>query len=139
MNNNQFEYSYRAPTQEQRQEIESIRSGYVSDSQEEKLACLRRLNRHVRNMPMVISLTLGVVGVLVFGLGMSMVLAWNLLGGGIAVSAVGIVPIALAAPVHNLILRHEKKKYGPQILRLSDELLGKEPAPKDSSDRKEER
>ena len=131
MNNNQFEYSYRAPTQEQRQEIESIRSGYVSDSQEEKLACLRRLNRHVRNMPMVVSLTLGVVGVLVFGLGMSMVLAWNLLGGG-------IVPIALAAPAHNLILRHEKKKYGPQILRLSDELLGKEPAPKDSSDRKEE-
>ncbi len=138
MKDNRFEYFYRAPTQEQRQEIESIRSGYVSDSQEEKLACLRRLNRHVRNMPMVISLTLGVVGVLVFGLGMSMVLALNLLGGGIIVSAVGIIPIALAAPVHNLILRHEKKKYGPQILRLSDELLGKVPAQTVSPDREEE-
>lgn len=136
MKDNRFAYTYRAPTQEERQEIESIRSAYASDGRTEKLAELRRLNRRVRNVPMAIALTLGIIGVLVFGLGMSMVLAWNLLGGGIAVSAVGILPVVLAAPAHNLILRREKKKFGPQILRLSDELLGEDSAQTDRSDQK---
>ena len=59
--------------------------------------------------------------VLVFGLGMSMILVWNLTAAGIAVAAAGVVPMLLANPVYNAVLKRNKKKYGDEILRLAEE------------------
>ena len=86
----------------------------------------RRLNARVKNVSMCVALTLGIAGLLVFGLGMAMILEWGILVGGVAVAAVGALPMAGAAPAYNLVLRHEKQKYGPEIVRLSEELLGEE-------------
>ena len=120
---NKFKYTYSAPTQEERREIESIRAAYERNPRAEKLARLRRLNARVKNAAMSIALSLGIIGVLVFGLGMAMTLSWGMIAAGVAVSAAGIVPKALAAPAYNLILRRGKKKYGEEIVRLSEELL----------------
>ena len=121
--NDKFEYTYAAPTERERREIESIRKAYRPDEAGEKLRRLRKLNARVRNTAMCVSLTLGVAGVLLFGTGMSLALSFGRYAAGIALAALGIVPIALAYPVFNRLLRRGKKKYGAEILRLSEELL----------------
>ena len=89
MSDKKFRYTYTAPTEEERREIESIRAAYRKDVRSEKLERLRRLNARVKNAAMSVALTLGVLGLLVFGLGMTMILEWGILAGGVAVSAAG--------------------------------------------------
>lgn len=115
-----FEYSYRAPTEEERREIECIRRFY--GGQEEKFVRLKKLDARVRNVAAGCALSMGVFGCLVFGLGMSMILAWDLTAAGIAVATAGIVPMLSANPVYNAVLNRNKKKYGDEILRLAEEL-----------------
>lgn len=121
-----FEYTYSAPTEQERKEIESIRRQYqaqpVSD-REEKLNRLRKLDSFVKNSATTVALTLGLVGLLIFGLGMTMVLEWELYIWGVVVGAVGLTPIMIAYPVYNLMLNKNKEKYGEQIIMLTEELL----------------
>ena len=42
---------------------------------------------------------------------------------GIAVGIVGMVLVALAYPLYNRVLKEEREKIAPEILRLSAELL----------------
>ncbi len=128
MKNDKFTYTYSAPTREERREIEDIRRAYMpeEDRGEEPLARLRALNERAKRPAVIAGLTLGVAGVLIFGLGMSMSLVWEMLAGGIAVAAVGIAAAAAARPVYSALLRRGKAKYGAEILRLTDELLGDE-------------
>ena len=124
MENKQFNYTYKAPTEEERREIESIKRQYEEPKTEEgKLERLRRLNNYVNGLATALSLVAGVLGILIFGLGLTMVLEWSLLVGGIAVMIVGIPPMAIAYPLYNKVLKRNKKKYGNEILRLSEELL----------------
>ena len=124
MENKQFNYTYRAPTEEERREIESIKRQYEAPKTEEgKLERLRKLNNYVNGLATAVSLVVGVIGLLIFGLGLAMVLEWSLLIWGILVMVVGIPPIAIAYPLYNKILKRNKEKYGQEILQLSEELL----------------
>lgn len=123
-NNNDFEYSYVAPTSEERKEIESIRKSYLAhDKKDNKLDYLRKLDAKVRNIPQLVSLTLGIVGLLIFGLGMAMILEWFLYIWGPIVCAIAIVPMALAYPAYLKADRILKEKYSGEILKISEELL----------------
>ena len=42
---------------------------------------------------------------------------------GILVGIVGIVLVCLAYPVYNRIVKQEREKIAPEILRLTDELI----------------
>jgi hypothetical protein len=42
---------------------------------------------------------------------------------GILVGIVGMVRVALAYPLYNHVLRKEREKIAPEVLRLSEELL----------------
>ena len=100
---NKFEYTYSAPTEEERAEIESIRRGYLSPEpggDGGKLARLRKLNARVKNAAVCAGLTAGIV-----------------------LSLVGILPMAAAMPLYKFVLGRGRKKYGEEILRLSEELL----------------
>lgn len=124
MNENQFNYTYKAPTEEERREIESIKRQYEPKNENEnKLARLRKLNNLVNGLATSVSLAVGVIGLLIFGLGLAMVLEWQIIIGGIIVCILGIPPIAVAYPVYNIILNKNKVKYGDEILKLSNELL----------------
>lgn len=119
-----FQYTYSAPTEEERKQIESIRKQYVEQKETEgKMERLRMLDRKVKTTANTVALSVGIVGTLVFGTGMTMVLEWSMLPGGIAVSALGSVCVALAYPLYQAVLKRNKKKYGEEILRLSEELL----------------
>ena len=121
---NQFNFKYTAPSQEERKEIDSIRRQYAPQEQTEtKMEKLRRLDALVKNTALIWSLCLGIVGTLIFGLGLTMVLEWSVWFWGIALMVIGSVPIAIAYPVYKLTLNKGKAKYGDEILRLSEELL----------------
>ena len=123
--NNQFNFTYSAPTESERLEIESIRRQYKEELHEETSAQkLRRLHSFVVNSATCVSLIFGVIGILVFGLGMTCVLEWNNAMLGVILGAVGAILAALAHPAYRFVLNRNKKKYGEEILRLSAELLG---------------
>ena len=77
----------------------------------------------VKNAAAIWSLVSGVVGCLIFGLGLTMVLEWKILVWGILLMAVGSVPMAAAYPIYRKVLQKYKNRYGEEILRLSEELL----------------
>lgn len=124
MKDEKFRYNYSAPSKEERAEIEDIRRRYGEANEEDKLSRLRRLDGRVKHLPTAIALTLGIGGTLIFGLGLTMILEWNLFLWGSIVMIVGCVPVGAAYPVYNALFRKNKQKYGEEILRLSEELLG---------------
>ncbi|MBE6673967.1 MAG: ABC transporter ATP-binding protein [Ruminococcaceae bacterium] len=125
MNDNKFNYTYSAPTESERREIDSIRRQYQPKSNKEiSLNRLRRLDSIVKGVPQAVSLALGVVGTLVFGLGLTMILLeWAHIALGILVMVVALPLIIAAYPTHNRLLEKYKEKYGREILQLSEELL----------------
>ena len=119
-----FDYKYSAPTEEERREIDNIRRQYTPrDKSKTKLERLKKLDAKVKNTALAVSLTVGIVGCLIFGLGLTMVLEWNLLLWGVIVAAAGAIPMIFAYPLHKYALKKGKQKYAEEILKLSDELL----------------
>ncbi len=121
---NDFEFKYSAPSIEERKEIESIRSSYLKNSaSNNKLETLRKLDNKVKGTPTCVSLVIGIVGLLIFGLGLTMILEWKIIIWSIPVSIIGVVLIVLAHPVYHKVSEKMKNKYSEEILKLSDELL----------------
>ncbi|MBQ8406728.1 MAG: hypothetical protein IJY38_02305 [Clostridia bacterium] len=123
MQEKKFEFNYSAPTEKERREIECIRRQYEEKVGEDKLTKIRKLDAKVRNTAFILALSLGVIGTLVFGLGLTMVLEWDILLWGSVVAFLGIPLIVAAYPVYNAVLKKMKKKYKDEIIALSDELL----------------
>lgn len=125
MTQNDFKYRYSAPSAEERKEIESIRNSYMTDKKtDEKLVLLRKMDGKVKNLPQIAGIALGVFGLLVFGVGMTMILQWNIAIWGVVVCVVGLVPMLFAHPAYKRLQKHLTQKYGEQIINLSNELLG---------------
>ena len=126
-----FNYTYSAKEQE---EIKAIRKKYAAQEQtEDKMAQLRRLDAAVTQKATTVSLVFGIIGALILGIGMSLAMTEigkmiGLQGGmamliGIIVGVIGIVLVCIAYPLYNRILRREREKIAPEILRLTDELM----------------
>lgn len=129
--NERFHYTYSAKEQE---EIKAIRKKYaVPDETEDKMAQLRRLDASVTQKATTVSLVLGIIGALILGTGMS--LAMTDIGKTIGLSKgmamligsligiVGIVFVCVAYPIYNCIIRKEREKIAPEIIKLTDELI----------------
>lgn len=120
----QFKYTYKALSEGERRMVESIRNDYDTTSNiEPKLTRLQSLDKKAKTLPKAVSIAVGIVGILIFGLGMSMALSWNIIGGGIAVSAVGVVVMIIVYPIHKLLVKLSKRKWGDEILSITGELL----------------
>ena len=125
MDKDKFNFTYSAPTEQERREIESIKNQYLYSRTNtgEKLEELKKLDKRVKNIPTMISLILGIVGTLIFGTGLTMVLEWDIMIWGVVVSIIGIAIMSIAYPVYARTLAFLKQKYGDRIIKLSDELL----------------
>lgn len=120
-----FEYNYSAPTEDERGEIMSIRKSYVPTHETpDDLEKLRKLDKKVKNPPFVIALTLGVIGLFAFGLGITFAIEWGNIFVGVILGVVGLAAMILACPVYRVVFARRKKKYAQEILALSDKLLG---------------
>ena len=126
-----FKFTYSAKEQE---EIKTIRNKYaVQEKTEDKMEQLRRLDAAVTQKATSVSLVFGVIGALILGMGMSLAMTdigkiIGLLGGmamlvGILIGIVGIVLVCMAYPIYNCIIKKERKKIAPEIIRLTDELM----------------
>lgn len=129
--NNSFQYTYSAKEQE---ELKRIREKYMHNPDEEdKMEKIRRLDNDVTKKAMVISLTFGIIGTLILGFGMSLVMTelaaifglgeTAALVSGIIIGVIGGAMASFAYPLYNLVIKQERNKIAPEILRLTDELL----------------
>ena len=125
MNGNQmkttFQYTYSAREQE---EIKRIRNKY-EPREEDKMALLRRLDNRVNQKAAMYSIIIGVIGALIFGVGMCCCLLWaeRFFIPGIIVGVIGMAAVALAYPVYERTLKMERQRIAPEILRLTEELM----------------
>lgn len=119
--NESFTYTYSAKQQE---ELKRIRQKYLPP-EEDKMEQLRRLDRSAAQKGTTAALVIGIIGLLLFGSGMSCVMVWTdtLFVLGIITGVIGMVLIALANPVYNCITKKERERIAPEIMRLTDELM----------------
>lgn len=128
MENQNETFTYRYSPLEQA-EVASIRDKYLP-KEPDKMEQLRRLDRIPYRKAQTAALTVGILGALILGLGMSVCMTelGGFLGGtawfvGIPIGVVGLLLVALAYPVYNRILKKQRQRIAPEILRLSEELL----------------
>ena len=79
----------------------------------------------VRRPAAIFAYTFVILGALVLGVGMclAMEVIGSLMPLGIVIGVIGIVMVAVNYPIYKRILSQRKKKYAPEIVALSDELL----------------
>ncbi len=121
MENNTFHYNYSAA---RNKEVESIRRKYMPE-EESKLERLKKLDLRVQMAGTIESLCFGIIGALVFGIGMCFFLdvfagaAWL----SVVFMIVGSLIMIPAYPIYCRIARKTKKELTPEILRLSEEII----------------
>lgn len=125
-NKENFSFTYSAA---QQKEVEAIRQKYIP-KEEDKMDQLRRLHGIPTQKAQAAAVVVGIIGALIMGTGMSLAMTdiGAALGSlamviGIAVGIVGMVLIALAYPLYIRVLKKQRERIAPEILRLSDELL----------------
>ena len=127
--NESFQYTYSAKEQD---EIKTIRSKYSPPEEtQDKLSRLRKLDEGVTKKASAAALVLGILGSLVLGSGMSLVMTdvsetvgiQNPMVCGIVIGIAGILLICIAYPAYLQVVKKERKKIAPEILRLTDELM----------------
>jgi len=127
--NGNFIYTYSAKEQD---EIRQIRQKY-QHPEEDGMSRLRKLDAEVSQKATMVSLIQGIVGVLIMGSGMSLVMTeFGALVGltgitgmivGIGIGLVGMVMVGFAYPVYHIVLKKEREKIAPEVLRLTEILL----------------
>ena len=118
-----YSYSYSAA---ENKEIKRIREKYTEpDKRETKLEQLRRLDASVSKTSVSVSLTIGIIGALILGFGMSCVMVWseNMFVPGIIFGIIGIAVCAFAYPAYKIKASKKHKEIAPLILKLTDELI----------------
>ena len=124
-----FSYTYSAA---QQQEIQNIRKKYLP-KEGDKLEQLRKLHHSATQKAQTRAIVIGVIGALILGTGMSLAMTelGTLLGVqkdlamllGVLIGMVGMVLVGLAYPVYNRVLKKQRTRIAPEILRLTDELM----------------
>lgn len=116
-----FEYTYSAPANN---EVARIREKYLPKEMT-KLDQLRALDAAVTKRGNAISIVHGILYSLVLGLGMSCCMVWagKWFVPGILIGCIGLAGVAATYPIYNHVIKQEREKVAPEILRLSEELI----------------
>ena len=111
---------------------QKIRTQYMEKTASE-LDALRELDAKVKRPANVFAYIFGSISAIVMGAGMSLVMTdigatigiTSALVPGIAIGVVGLCMALLTYPMYKGILNSRKKKYGAEILTLSDKIMNK--------------
>ena len=109
---------------------QKIRTQYMEKTPSE-LDALRELDARVKRPANAFAYTFGSISAIVMGAGMSLVMTdiGALIGltsamvPGITVGLIGMAMALINYPIYKGILGSRKKKYGAEILRLSDKIM----------------
>lgn len=116
-----FAYTYSAS---QNSEVRKIREKYLPREMT-KLEQLRALDKSATKRGSAISLVHGILFSLLLGLGMSCSMVWagKLFVPGILIGCVGLAGVAVTYPIYSRIVKQDRERIAPEILRLSEELM----------------
>ena len=111
---------------------QKIRTQYMEKTPSE-LDALRELDAKVKRPANVFAYIFGSISAIVMGAGMSLVMTdvgaaigiASALVPGIAIGVVGLGMALLTYPIHKGILNARKRKYGDEILALSDRIMNR--------------
>ena len=121
MENTTFYYTYSAA---RNKEVESIRNKYMP-REESKFERFKKLDLRVQMAGTIEGLCFGIVGALVFGIGMCFFL--DVFAGANWLAAlfmiIGTLIMIPAYPIYRRIARKTKAELTPEILRLSEEIM----------------
>ena len=118
-----FNYSYSA---ERQAEVEAIRKKYLPPEElEDKMERLRKLDASTSTPGLIASMALGIESVLIFGLGMCCFLVWSQWAPGALACLIGVVGMLFAPMLYNCMVKKQREKIAPEILRLTEELSQK--------------
>ena len=109
---------------------QKIRTQYMEKTPSE-LDTLRELDSKVKRPANAFAYTFGSISAVIMGAGMSLVMTdigavigiTSALVPGIAIGALGLGMALLTYPIYKSILDSRKKKYGAEILALSDKIM----------------
>lgn len=115
-----FEYTYSAP---QQSEVQKIREKYLP-KEVTKLDQLRAMDEGVTKRGTAVSLVHGILYSLILGLGMSCCTVWadKLFLPGVLIGCIGLAGVAATYPIYNHIVKQDRERIAPEILRLTEEL-----------------
>jgi F0F1-type ATP synthase assembly protein I len=121
MENTTFNYTYSAA---RNKEVENIRKKYMP-REESKLETLKKIDARAQGAGMIEGLSVGIIGALVFGIGMCFFL--DVFAGAPWLTALlmilGTVIMIPAYPIYRKIASKTKAELTPEILRLSEEIM----------------
>ena len=111
---------------------QKIRTQYM-EKESTELDALRELDAKVKRPANVFAYTFGSISAIVMGAGMSLVMTdigaiigiTSAMVPGIVIGVVGLGMALLTYPMYKGILNSRKKKYGAEILKLSDKIMNK--------------
>ena len=111
---------------------QKIRTQYMEKTLSE-LDALRELDAKVKRPANVFAYIFGSISAIVMGAGMSLVMTDigatigmdSTMIPGIAIGVVGLGMALLTYPMYKGIMNSRKKKYGAEILKLSDKIMNK--------------
>ena len=109
---------------------QKIRAQYM-EKESTELDALRELDAKVKRPANVFAYLFGSISAIIMGAGMSLVMTdigatvgiASAMIPGIAIGALGLGMALLTYPVYKKILNSRKKKYGAEILELSEKIM----------------
>ena len=109
------------------QEAKNIREKYLPENSktEDKITTLRKLDKSAERPGRILSLSIGIISVLILGVGMCCTMIWSesFFALGIVAGIIGLVGIAGAYSVYVHITKKQREKIAPQIQKLADEII----------------
>lgn len=110
--------------------VQKIRTQYT-EKQHTELDVLKELDAKVKRPANVFGYTYGSISAVVMGAGMSLVMTdigatiglVSAMVPGIAIGVVGMGMALSTYPIYKKILNSRKKKYAPEILKLSEKVM----------------
>ena len=123
----EFQYNYSAA---QSKEAQKIRTQYT-EKNDTRLDELRKLDAQVKRPANVFGYTFGSISAIVMGSGMSLVMTdigakigmTETMVPGIVIGVVGMGMALSTYPIYKKMLSARKKKYAPEILKLSEKIM----------------
>ena len=112
--------------------VQKIRTQYT-EKQHTELDELKELDAKVKRPANVFAYTYGSVSAVVMGAGMSLVMTdigtaiglASVMVPGIAIGVVGMGMALSTYPIYKGMLNARRKKYAPEIMKLSDKIMNK--------------
>ena len=111
---------------------QKIRTQYMEKEEKSTdLDKLKELDRKVKRPANIFAYTFGTISALIMGSGMSLVMTdigeklglGDMMVHGIVIGVIGMGIVVVAYPVYTRILKKEREKIAPEILRLTEEIM----------------